>query len=172
LIVLIVKWKNSLRLVIDGFISEGRKESAYSLRGLELMARLGFVVSEFNRDITYQMELLGREHARFLGAEVVTVFYVPGVYDMPIATKKLLRREDIDAVVTIGCVIQGETAHDEIVVSQAARKLMDLSLEFDKPVTLGITGPKMSRPDAHKRVDYAKRAVEAAVKLLQRLDGV
>ncbi|MGV8174601.1 MAG: 6,7-dimethyl-8-ribityllumazine synthase [Methanothrix sp.] len=135
------------------------------------MARLGFVVSEFNRDITYQMELLGREHAQFLGAEVASVVYVPGVFDMPLATKKLLRREDIDAVVTIGCVIQGETAHDEVVVSQAARKLMDLSLEFDKPVALGITGPKMSRPDAHKRVDYAKRAVEAAVKLLQRLGG-
>lgn len=135
------------------------------------MARLGFVVSEFNRDITYQMELLGREHAQFLGAEVVGVIYVPGVFDMPLATKKLLRREDIDAVVTIGCVIQGETAHDEVVVSQAARKLMDLSLEFEKPVALGITGPKMSRPDAHKRVDYAKRAVEAAVKLLQRLGG-
>jgi 6,7-dimethyl-8-ribityllumazine synthase len=136
------------------------------------MARLGFVVSEFNRDITYQMELLGREHAQFLGAEVATVIYVPGVYDMPFMVKKLLRREDIDAVVTIGCVIQGETAHDEIVVSQAARKLMDLSLEHDKPVTLGITGPKMSRPDAHKRVDYAKRAVEAAVKLLQNMGGV
>ncbi|HQE97942.1 MAG TPA: 6,7-dimethyl-8-ribityllumazine synthase [Methanothrix sp.] len=121
--------------------------------------------------MTYQMELLGREHAQFLGAEVAGIVYVPGVYDMPLAAKKLLRREDIDAVVTIGCVIQGETAHDEIVVSQAARKLMDLSLEFDKPVTLGITGPKMSRPDAHKRVDYAKRAVEAAVKLLQRLGG-
>jgi len=136
------------------------------------MARLGFVVSEFNRDITYQMELLGREHARFLGAEVAIVVYVPGVYDMPFMVKKLLRREDIDAVVTIGCVIQGETAHDEIVVSQAARKLMDLSLEHDKPVTLGITGPKMSRPDAHKRVDYAKRAVEAAVKLLQNMGGI
>jgi len=110
------------------------------------MARLGFVVSEFNRDITYQMELLGREHAQFLGAEVASVVYVPGVYDMPIAVKMLLRREDIDAVVTIGCVIQGETAHDEIVAQHAARKLMDLSIEFDKPVTLGITGPKMSRP--------------------------
>jgi 6,7-dimethyl-8-ribityllumazine synthase len=135
------------------------------------MVKLGFVVSEFNRDITYQMELLGQEHARFLGAEVASVIYVPGVYDMPIAVRRLLRREDIDAVVTIGCVIQGETAHDEIVAQHAARKLMDLSLEFDKPVTLGITGPKMSRLDAHKRVDYAKRAVEAAVKLLQRLGG-
>ena len=69
------------------------------------MAKLGFIVSEFNRDITYQMELLGREHAQFLGAEVAAVVYVPGVYDMPIVAKKLLRREDIDAVVTIGCVI-------------------------------------------------------------------
>jgi len=135
------------------------------------MVKLGFVVSEFNRDITYQMELLGKEHANFLGAEVTNVVYVPGVYDMPLAVKMLLRREDIDAVVTIGCVIQGETAHDEVVVQHAARKLMDLSLEYDKPVTLGITGPKMSRPDAHRRVDYAKRAVEAAVKLLQRLGG-
>ncbi|MDD1754849.1 MAG: 6,7-dimethyl-8-ribityllumazine synthase [Methanothrix sp.] len=135
------------------------------------MVKLGFVVSEFNRDITYQMELLGKEHAKFLGAEVTNVVYVPGVYDMPLAVKMLLRREDIDAVVTIGCVIQGETAHDEVVVQHAARKLMDLSLEYDKPVTLGITGPKMSRPDAHRRVDYSKRAVEAAVKLLQRLGG-
>lgn len=135
------------------------------------MVKLGFVVSEFNRDITYQMELLGREHAHFLGAEVADTVYVPGVYDMPLVVKMLLRREEIDAVVTIGCVIQGETAHDEVVVQHAARKLMDLSLEFGKPVTLGITGPKMSRPDAHKRVDYAKRAVEAAVKLLQRLGG-
>ena len=135
------------------------------------MARLGFVVSEFNRDITYQMELLGREHAQFLGAEVASVIYVPGVFDMPIAVRKLLRRDDIEAVVAIGCVIQGDTAHDEIVAQHAARKILDLSLEFDKPVTLGITGPRMSRPDAHKRVDYAKRAVEAAVKLLGRLGG-
>ncbi|MDD1742088.1 MAG: 6,7-dimethyl-8-ribityllumazine synthase [Methanotrichaceae archaeon] len=134
------------------------------------MPRLGFVVSEFNRDITYQMELLGKEHAQFLGAEVKSVIYVPGVFDIPIAAKKLLHREDIDAVVAIGCVIQGETAHDEIVAQHAARKLIDLSLEYDKPVTLGITGPKMSRPDAHKRVDYAKRAVEAAVKLIKRLE--
>jgi 6,7-dimethyl-8-ribityllumazine synthase len=135
------------------------------------MAKLGFVVSEFNRDITYQMELLGREHAQFLGAEVASVIYVPGVFDIPIGVKALLRREEIEAVVAIGCVIQGDTAHDEIVAQHAARKILDLSLEFNKPVTLGITGPRMSRPDAHKRVDYAKKAVEAAVKLLARLGG-
>jgi len=134
------------------------------------MARLGFVVSEFNRDITYQMELLGREHARFLGAEVVSTITVLGVFDMPLAVRKLLRRDDVDAVVTIGCVIQGDTGHDELVAQHAARKIMDLALEYGKPVALGITGPRMSRPDAHKRVENAKRAVEAAVKMTGRME--
>ena len=131
--------------------------------------RLGFVVSEFNRDITYQMEILGREHALFLGAEVVGTILVPGVYDMPLAVKKFLERSDVDAVVTLGAVIEGATKHDEVVVQHAARKITDLSLEYDKPVTLGIAGPGMTRLEAHERVDYAKRAVEAAVKLVKRL---
>jgi len=132
--------------------------------------RLGFVIAEFNRDLTYQMELLAEEHARFLDATVNRKILVPGVYDMPLAIKKLLQDESIDAVVTIGCVIEGATKHDEIVVQQAARKITDLGLEFDKPVTLGISGPGMTRMEAHERVDYGKRAVEAAVKLVKRLN--
>ena len=130
---------------------------------------LGFVVAEFNRDLTYQMELLGREHAEFLGTTVKETILVPGVFDMPLAIKKLCQRDDIDAVVTIGSVIEGETDHDQVVMQHAARKIMDLSLEFNKPITLGIPGPGMTRMAAHERVDYAKRAVEAAVKLVQRL---
>jgi 6,7-dimethyl-8-ribityllumazine synthase len=134
-----------------------------------MSVRLGFVVSEFNRDITYQMEILGREHAEFLGAEVVDVILVPGVYDMPLAIKKFLESGSVDAVVTLGCVIEGATEHDEVVVQHAARKIIDLSLEYNKPVTLGIAGPGMTRLEAHERVDYGKRAVEAAVKLVKRL---
>ncbi|MDI9633363.1 MAG: 6,7-dimethyl-8-ribityllumazine synthase [Methanolinea sp.] len=131
--------------------------------------RLGFVVSEFNRDITYMMEVEAREHAEFLGAEVVECRYVPGTYDIPLAVKKMLKAGGVDAVVTIGCVIEGATQHDEIVVQHAARKIIDLSLEFEKPVTLGISGPGMTRLEAHERIDYAKRAVESAVKMVQRL---
>ena len=131
--------------------------------------RLGFVVSEFNRDITYMMEIEGKEHATFLGAEVTQTFYVPGAYDIPIAVKKLLQDGKVDAVVTIGAVIEGATQHDEIVLQHAARKIMDLGLEFGKPVTLGISGPGMTRLEASERVDYAKRAVESAVKLVKRL---
>ena len=131
--------------------------------------RLGFVVSEFNRDITYMMEIEAREHAQFLGAEVTEVLYVPGAYDMPLAIKSLLKKGGVDAVVTIGCVIEGATQHDEIVVQHAARKIIDLSLEFEKPVALGISGPGMTRMEATERIDYARRAVESAVKMCQRL---
>jgi len=131
--------------------------------------KIGFVVAEFNRDITYQMEILGEEHAKFLGAEVTEKIYVPGAYDMPLAIKKLLEKKDIDAVVTIGCVIEGDTSHDEVVVAQVTRKMTDLSLEYGKPVALGISGPGMTRMQAMERMDYAKRAVEAAVKLVQRV---
>ncbi|MDD3573514.1 6,7-dimethyl-8-ribityllumazine synthase [Methanospirillum sp.] len=131
--------------------------------------KLGFVVAEFNRDLTYMMEIEAEEHAKFLGAEVTDRLYVPGAYDMPLAIKKMLKESNVDAVVTIGCVIEGSTQHDEIVVQHAARKIIDLSLEFEKPVTLGISGPGMTRMEATERIEYGKRAVESAVKLVQRL---
>jgi 6,7-dimethyl-8-ribityllumazine synthase len=131
--------------------------------------RIGAVVSEFNYDITHMMLELAKEHAKFLESEVTEVIAVPGVFDMPLAIKKLLEKDDIDAVITIGAVIEGATAHDEIVIQHASRKIADLSLDFNKPVALGITGPKMTRLEAHQRVDYAKRAVEAAVKMVERL---
>ena len=131
--------------------------------------KLGFVVAEFNRDITYMMEIEAEDHAKFLGAEVIELSYVPGAYDMPLAIKKMLKDGNVDAVVTIGCVIEGATGHDQIVVQHASRKIIDLSLEFEKPVALGISGPGMTRLEAQERVDYARRAVESAVKLVQRL---
>jgi len=131
--------------------------------------RLGIVAAEFNYDITSSMVELAREHAKFLGAEVTQVVTVPGVFDMPLIVKKLLEKKTVDAVVTLGAVIEGQTEHDEIVIQHASRKMTDLSLEYDKPVALGVSGPGMSRLEAHKRVEYAKRAVEAAVKGVRKL---
>ena len=131
--------------------------------------KIGIVVSEFNYDITQSMLERAQAHADFLDAKVVEVLHVPGVYDMPLGVKKMLQRKDIDGVVTIGAVIEGETEHDEIVINQASRKITDLSLEFDKPVGLGITGPGMSRLQAEARIERAKSAVESVVKMHKRL---
>ncbi|MEN6573477.1 6,7-dimethyl-8-ribityllumazine synthase [Methanobacterium aggregans] len=135
-----------------------------------IKVRIGAVVAEFNYDITHMMLELAKEHAKFLDSEVTEVITVPGVFDMPLAVRKLLKQDDIDAVITIGAVIEGSTGHDEIVVQHASRKIADLALDYDKPVALGISGPGMTRLEAHQRVEYAKRAVEAAVKMVERLE--
>jgi 6,7-dimethyl-8-ribityllumazine synthase len=130
---------------------------------------LGIVVSEYNYDITMMMLERAKEHAEFLGANVKYVVKAPGTFDIPIMVKKLLEKEDVDAVVTLGAVIEGETEHDEIVMQNAARKIEDLSVEYGKPVTLGISGPGESRLQAEARIEKARDAVEAAVKLVKRL---
>jgi 6,7-dimethyl-8-ribityllumazine synthase len=135
----------------------------------EKKIKIGAVVSEFNYDITMMMLERAKEHAQFLGAEITQIVKVPGVFDMGLAIKKLLKRNDIDGVVSLGAVIEGETEHDEVVISHAARKITDLSIEFEKPVGLGISGPGMSRLQAEERIERAKSAVEAVVKLHRRL---
>jgi 6,7-dimethyl-8-ribityllumazine synthase len=134
--------------------------------------RIGAVVSDFNYDITMMMLERAKEHAEFLGAEITKVVKVPGVFDMGLAVKKLLTRKDIDGVITIGAVIEGETEHDELVIQHAARKIADLALEFNKPVGLGISGPGMTRLQAEDRIERGKAAVEAVVKLHQRLQKI
>ena len=131
--------------------------------------RIGAVVSEFNYDITMMMFERAKEHAKFLGADITETIKVPGVFDMGLAIKKLLERKDIDGVVTIGAVIEGETEHDELVIQHATRKIADLALEYNKPVGLGISGPGMTRLQAEARIERAKAAVESVVKLYKRL---
>jgi len=131
--------------------------------------RIGIVVSEYNYDITMMMLERAKEHAQFLGAEVTQIVKVPGVFDMGLPIKKLLEKKDIDGVVALGAVIEGETEHDDIVIQHASRKIADLSVEFGKPVGLGISGPGMTRLQAQDRIDRAKSAVEAVVKIHRRL---
>ena len=131
--------------------------------------KLGIVVSEFNYDITMMMLERAKAHAEFLEVEVAEVLKVPGVFDMPLAIKALLEKEDIHAVVTLGAVIEGDTDHDDLVISHAARKAADLAVQYGKPVSLGINGPGMTRLQANQRIDRARNAVERVVKMHRRL---
>jgi 6,7-dimethyl-8-ribityllumazine synthase len=131
---------------------------------------LGIVVSEYNYDITSVMLERAKAQANFLEVNVAKVVMVPGVFDMPLAVKKLLLNKGVDAVVTLGAVIEGETEHDDIVITNAARKITDLSVEYEKPVGLGVTGPGMTRLQAQDRVEKAGEVVESVVKMLKRLE--
>jgi 6,7-dimethyl-8-ribityllumazine synthase len=130
---------------------------------------VAIVASEYNYDITTMMLERAKEEVQFLGATLGPVVKTPGVYDMPLAVKVLFGRNDVDAVVALGAVIEGETNHDEVVMNQAARKLTDLSVEFGKPLGLGISGPGETRLQAQDRIENAGNAVRAVVKMARRL---
>ena len=134
--------------------------------------RIGIVVSEFNYDISMMMLERAKDHAEFLGAKVVAVIKAPGAFEIPLAVKTLLEREDVDGVVTLGAIIEGETKHDEIVAHNAARKIEDLMVQYEKPVSLGISGPGQTRLQAEARIEKARDAVEAVVKMIRRLKEV
>lgn len=131
--------------------------------------RLALVVSEFNPELTAKMEKAAVAAAKTAGAECVVV-RVPGAFDIPLVAKKMLMDKKNDAAVALGAVVKGETAHDEVVVENAARLLADLSLEFRKPVTLGIIGHGASWDAAGARAEeYAGRAVVSAISLVKVL---
>ena len=130
---------------------------------------IALVVSEFNAPIPDRMLEAARARARKLGADVVAVVRVPGVWEIPLAVKALLAREDVHAAVAIGAVVKGETEHDELIAETVAPALMRLQLEAGKPVGLGITGPGMTWDQAEARVGNAARAVEAAVRMVGHL---
>ena len=134
------------------------------------MVQLALVVSEFNKEITFRMLDHARKHAGKLGAKIVCVFYVPGSFDIPLAVEALLKKKDVQAVVTLGAVIKGDTRHDDIVAENAARLISDLSLKYGKPVSLGISGPGMTIVQAKERAELVPaRAVNAAVAMVLRL---
>lgn len=130
------------------------------------MVTLGLVVAEFNSSITERMEESAREAAAERGADIVETLRVPGAYDTPLAADRLARREDVEAVAVLGAIITGETDHDQVIARTATRKLTDVSLERDKPVALGITGPGMTADQARERAHYGARAVDGALDMV------
>jgi 6,7-dimethyl-8-ribityllumazine synthase len=132
--------------------------------------RIAIIVSEFNSDITLEMLDNAKRQAERMHAYIRYVCYVPGSFDMPLIVEELLKKNDVDAAVTLGAIIKGETRHDEIIADNAARLIADLSIKHGKPVSLGISGPDMTLEQAKDRIEVvAKRAVNAAVNMAIRI---
>lgn len=133
------------------------------------MTKVGLVVADFNRGVTEKMEEKAKEKASELGVEVNETVHVPGAFDAPLAADRLARKENIGCVAVLGAIIKGDTDHDQVIGDALARKLADISVDRDTPVTLGVTGPGMSSKDASERIDYGAEALEAGVELVDSL---
>lgn len=133
---------------------------------------IGVVASRYNPQI-----IKGLIEGCFKGLQAChvlqknTVFvWVPGAFEIPLAVKQLTKHRHVDAVVCLGAVIRGETAHFDHVAQQAARGILDLNLELDIPVVFGVLttdtlfqAQERSQDDEHnKGFEAALTAVEMA----------
>jgi 6,7-dimethyl-8-ribityllumazine synthase len=129
--------------------------------------RIGIAASRFNESITEKMVEAALARAAEIGIEVSEVKRVDGAFEIPFGCMQLLKKKNIDAVATLGAIITGGTDHDQVIAHSAAQKLLGLSVQFEKPVSLGIIGPRVSKKQALARaVPYAQRSVDAIAGLL------
>ena len=134
---------------------------------------IAIVAAEFNQEVTSKMLEVALEKAKSLKLSVKFTCKVPGIFDMPVVIDALLQKKEVDAVVTLGAVIKGETKHDELIANAVAKSLTELSVKYKKPVTLGITGPGMTERQAQARIrPVAERAVEAVEKITNQLGKI
>ena len=114
------------------------REIAVTLMGQGL--RVAIVVSRFNDFLTKQLLGGARDCLVRHGADEkdLTVCWVPGAHETPLAAKRLAQAGKVDAVVVLGAVVQGATPHADLINAQVARSLAQIALDSGVPVINGV----------------------------------
>lgn len=128
--------------------------------------RVGIAVARFNEYVTRQMLEVAVARLSELGAapEDIRVVWVPGSFELPLAAKKLAQAPGMDAVITLGAVIQGETAHFEHIAHGASLGIARVAEDTGKPVVFGVL-TTYTAAQAVARIGHARGYAEAAVEM-------
>lgn len=98
------------------------------------------VVSRWNELVTKQLEEGALDELGEADAQV-TVVHVPGTWEIPVAIEAYVTKHAPDAVVALGCILQGQTTHGTILGGDVSGTLMRLQLELKTPIAYGILTP-------------------------------
>jgi 6,7-dimethyl-8-ribityllumazine synthase len=134
--------------------------------------RVAVVASRYNEDISRRLldGAVGALERMGCAGERLTIAWVPGAVELPLAAQRLARGHD--AVVCLGCVIKGETAHFEHVATQCAAGIQRVALDTGTPVAFGVLttydraqAEARSGEEDNKGAEAAETAVEMATLL-------
>lgn len=105
--------------------------------------RFGIVVSEWNHEITMALKDGAYNTLVKNGAlpEDILVSFVPGSYELTLGAQLQLETNLVDAVICLGCVIQGETRHFDFICDAVAHGITNLNIKYNKPVIFGVLTP-------------------------------
>jgi 6,7-dimethyl-8-ribityllumazine synthase len=137
--------------------------------------RVAVVASRYNLDVSKRLLRGALQALEECGAPDPEVVWVPGAVEIPLAALTLAESGSVDAVVALGCVINGETAHFQYVCDQCAAGLMQVNLDTGVPCSFGVLttfdrdqAMARSGPKNNKGAEAAETAVEMA-NLIRRL---
>ncbi len=126
----------------------------------------GIVVTDYHTDITFTLLQACYDTLLQHGAKEKNIYisHVPGAFELPLGAKMLFQKNKIDAVISLGCVITGETTHDQFINNAVSQGLMHLSLAFGAPFIFGVLTPQ-SKQQALDRAGgkHGNKGTEAAV---------
>jgi len=102
--------------------------------------RFGIVVSEWNEEVTESMFEGAVSTIVSMGGDrkKITRLDVPGSFELTLGAQHLAKQSEVDAVICLGCVIQGETRHFDFICQAVAQGITDVALKYDKPVIFGV----------------------------------
>lgn len=131
--------------------------------------RIALVVSLFNQFITGRLQQGCIQQLQKCGIseEMITIVEVPGAVELPLIAKKLFETDQADVVITLGCVIRGDTDHYDYVCQQVSQGCQQVALEFCRPVIFGVLTTdneeqalsRVGGRHGHKGVDAADAAL-------------
>lgn len=134
--------------------------------------KIGIVVSEWNENITFNL-LKGAKSALLengVKEENIIVHFTPGSFELPLSSQWFLEKDEIDGVVAIGSVIQGETKHFDFVCTATALGIKDVGLKYNKPAIFCV----LTDDNEQQAIDrsggkFGNKGVEAAIACLKMI---
>jgi 6,7-dimethyl-8-ribityllumazine synthase len=131
------------------------------------------VVAEWNEEITEPLYQGAFDALLKLGAKKKNIIRktVPGSFELPLAAQWMTEKKEIDAVICLGCIIQGETAHFDYICQAVAYGVMKVNLKSNKPVAFGVL-TTLNKQQAMDRAGgkYGNKGEEAAVTVIKMLE--
>ncbi len=131
------------------------------------MTRIALVCARYHRENVEVMLEVAKNRAQDFGIEVAEIIWVPGSMEIPLAIKGLISRDDIDGAACLGIIEKGETQHGLVMGQAVVKTILELQLEFDKPIGLGIIGPGAEPEHVEPRLaPHARGAIDAIAAVL------
>jgi 6,7-dimethyl-8-ribityllumazine synthase len=134
--------------------------------------KFAILVSEWNQEVTNALFTGAFETLVTHGAQEKNIFTqtVPGSFELTLGAQKMAQNPEIDAVICLGCVIQGETKHFDFICHAVAQGLTEVSIKFNKPVIFGVLTPN-TQEQAMDRAGgkHGNKGDEAAITAIKML---